>query len=362
MSRYDVPMTEGELDDLLPGDSRNVVRIEPRMERRDAAAMPSADELNDTQIHLAGVRLYDDARSFPQFPWHQLAELSGPMCPGDLVMIAARTGGGKSLFLQNLFDSLVCAGRFGMYIGLEQGPEILRIKWACLRSDVAPRFILAPSSEQFGTPSWKEARAKIEAEIQWQRGHDIRIRAHFAATRKINAAGLRQWTTWAVDHGCEFVIVDHIDRIQHGRGQNPFHEMSETVRLAKELAVEHNIVMLVASQVGRPADALEQFMPPSLHALRGGGTKEEESDTVLGIYRPLRIDVTEKELKQVRQGLCDRDAVIEPNIMGVMLLKHRLDGPVAGKVVKLAVRHQRVMNLEEKDRWSTADYYPRQIV
>jgi replicative DNA helicase len=198
---------------------------------------------------------------------------------------------------------------------------------------------------------------RVQRDIQdFQRSPEIRTRALFAATRTINAKGLQRWTEWAVDHGCEFVMVDHIDRIAHGPGVNAFHEMSETVRLAKELAVEHRLVMLVASQVGRPGDALEQFMPPALHQLRGGGTKEEEADTVLGVYRPLRASVSEQELKLVRQGLRDRDTVIEPNVMGVMVLKHRLDGPQAGKIVKLTVHHQRVTDvtsLPERDRYTT---------
>ncbi len=327
------------------------LRLEDR-QPNELDDMLDADTLTETQVVSSVYRLHEDSRGYPRFPWRELAELSGPMCPEDLVMVAARTGGGKSLFLQNLFDALIVGGRSGLYIGLEQTPEILRIKWACLRTDVAPKLVLAPGDLQ-GTPTWDDARAKVEREIAtWQRSDDIRARAHFATARKINAAGLKKWTLWAIDHGCEFVMVDHIDRVQHGDGRNSFHEMSETVRLAKELASEHRIVMIVASQVGRPSDALEQFMPPSLHNLRGGGTKEEESDTVLGIYRPMRAGVTDSELKAVRQGLKNRDDVIEPNTMGVMLLKHRLDGPVAGKMVKLGVRHQRVIELDERRAYS----------
>jgi replicative DNA helicase len=202
----------------------------------------------------------------------------------------------------------------------------------------------------------------VQEDFRWQKSPEVRVRAHFAPVRKIDAAGLATWTQWALDHGAEFVIVDHIDRVAHGDGKNSFHEVSETIRLAKELAAKNRIVMILASQVGRPADALEQFMPPALHNLRGAGTKEEEADTVLGIYRPLRMNVTDQELKQVRQGLRDKETVIEPNVMGVMMLKHRLDGPQSGKVVKLGVKHQRVFKMREADCWSTDGHYPRQIV
>lgn len=318
---------------------------------REVAQIPHPDILATDQCFAADMRIQEDTSNYPRYPWETLAELAGPMCPEDLILVAARTGGGKSLFLQNLFDALVVSGRRGLYIGLEQSPDILRTKWACLRCDVPPKLVLAPRPIEQGSLSWCAAIDAVRAELEWQQTPAIRSAAHFASARKINAAGLRAWTTWAVDHGCEFVIVDHVDRVQHGTGANSFQELSDTVRLAKELAAEHRIVMLMASQVGRPADALEMFMPPALHSMRGAGTKEEEADVVLGIYRPLRASATEKAMTEVRRGLKSRDDLVEPGVMGVMLLKHRLDGPVAGRVVRLGVRHQRVTDLSPIDLW-----------
>lgn len=340
----------------------SVVPIAPRIEARDVAAMPGADELTENQFIDAVQRLHENTVNYPQYPWPRLAELSGPLCPQDLVIVAARTGGGKSLFLQNLFDSFIRAGRFGLYVGLEQSPDVLRIKWACMCADIPPRLVLATREQEYGTQEWRDAMDRVQEQLKWQKSPEIRIRAHFSATRMIDARGLKQWTEWGVDHGAEFVIVDHIDRVRHGEGRNPFHELSETIRVAKELAAKYRITMILASQVGRPGDPMERFMPPALHNLRGAGTKEEEADSVLGIFRPLRANVTDADLKLVRQGLRDADTVIEPNTMGVMLLKHRLDGPVANKVVHLSVKHQRVMELAERDQWTTEGHYPRKLV
>lgn len=350
------PRTEDDLDELFGAPDQRGPRLyepPPPSPRDMRDELPGADEMADTQFVEAVQRLHEDTTKYPQFPWPDLAEKAGPMCPEDLVLVAARTGQGKSLFLQNLFDALIVAGRFGLYAGLEQAPRILRIKWACLRAKVPPKLVLATRKEERHTPVWRDAMDRVQEELAWMKSPEIRIRAHFASARRIDKAGLIAWTEWAVDHGCEFVVIDHVDRMKHGTGAHAFHELSETIQLAKELAVQHRIVMLMATQVGRPSEALEQFMPPALHQLRGAGTKEEESDTVLGIYRCLKADTTDKELKRVRQGLLDRDAVTEPNTMGIQLLKHRLDGPVAGKMVKLAVEHGRVSHLPERDRHRT---------
>lgn len=340
---------------LAPRRPEPPLSLDAKRTQKDVEALPDATVLASNQMLAAYERIDEDTTGYPRYPWSSLAELAGPMCPEDLILVAARTGGGKSLFLQNLFDALIVAGRFGLYIGLEQSPDILRTKWACLRSDVPPKLVLAPRPIEQGSSSHSAAVAAVKAELKWQLSADIRARAHFASARKINAAGLRAWTTWAVDHGCEFVIVDHVDRVHHGDGSNSFHEVSETVRLAKELAAEHRIVMLMASQVGRPADALEVFMPPALHNMRGAGTKEEEADVVLGIYRPLKAGVSDKAMTEVRRGLKPREELVEPGVMGVMLLKHRLDGPVAGRMVRLNVRHQRVTEPSAVDLWRSQE-------
>jgi replicative DNA helicase len=327
--------------------------ITPREARETEPELIGTEELGLQQYAGALDRLHLDTSQFPRFPWPDLARIAGPMCPEDLVMVMARTGGGKSLFLQNLFDAMVTSGRRGLYVGLEQSAEILRIKWACMRASVQPRLMLAATEEERAAAGWRDLRNRVADQLAWQRTQGVKEAAMFAAARTINAAGLRAWTQWAVDRGADFLVLDHIDRVKHGDGRNPFQEMSDTMRLAKELAVEHQLVMLIASQVGRPQDANEAFIPPALHNARGGGTKEEESDTVLGIYRPLRPEVSESDMKRVRQGFATMGTIVEPNQMGVRVLKHRLDDEALDKVARLAVHHGRVTDLPERDQHAT---------
>lgn len=356
--RYDGDDMSGDelLDAMGPADHGGHHGPQASIKQaRPGDDLPSIDELNTEQYLDAISRLHEDARKFPRYPWPALADLAGPLCPQDLILVAARTGGGKSLFLQNLFDSLIEAGRCGIYVGLEQPPDTLRTKWACLRVGAEPRLMLAPKEDEYGTPRWRQQWTAVQDELK--RIHEskqFKEAAFFSNARKINPKGLRAWTTWAVDRGAEFVIVDHVDRVHHGEGKNPFHEMSETIRLAKELAVEHRVVMLLATQVGRPSDTASAFMPVALHELRGGGTKEEEADTVLGAYRPLKAGTTDKQLKLVRTGLSLAETVVESGTMGVEVLKHRLDGEARGKRVKLSVYHGRVSAMPERDQYSTS--------
>jgi hypothetical protein len=160
------------------------------------------------------------------------------------------------------------------------------------------------------------------------------------------------WTEWAVNLGAEFVIVDHIDRIDHGEGKNSFHEVSETVRLAKELAVEHGIVMLVASQ------SVDRRTPRSVHAAgaaqparrrhEGGGSRHGAR------YLPTTARRRRREGDQARAARArERGHDHRANQMGVRVLKHRLDGGAMGRSVRLEVYHGRVLDLEERHTYTT---------
>lgn len=311
-------------------------------DRRDE--IPTPDALADAQITDAVYRLHADRRRFLRWPWQAVQDVAGSVAPGELWIVAARTGNGKSLFCLNWFDRLIDAGHRALYVGLEQTPAELRVKWACLRTGVAPKLMLAPEPHQTASdPHWMAAAELVQADLKWQGTPDVKARAKFAEAARITRRGLETWTRWAVDHGCEAVFVDHVDRMAHGEGQNSFHELSETIVAAKELALSEGVAMVLASQCGRPnGDPLQKFMPPALHELRGAGTKEEEANAVLAVYRPLKSGVTEAQMKSVRQGLADESTIYEPGTLGVRVLKHRLDGAQLGRQALLTVDRGRL--------------------
>ena len=316
---------------------------EPREE------LPTPAHMRDEQTTKAVYRLHFDRSRYLPFPWGGVEEIAGVMAPGELWTVAARTGNGKTTFLLDFFDRTVTgkSAKPVLFVGLEQSPHELRIKWACLRRGVAPKLVMAPSDVDVQTPAYRAAMDAVQEDLKAQGG--IRT-AHFAATRRVNKARLTQWTEWAADHGCVAVIVDHVDRMEHGAGRNSFHELSETIVLAKELATKHELVMILASQVGRPnGDPLQRFTPPALHELRGAGTKEEESNAVLAVYRPLKPDVTEQDMKRVRQGLLQETAIYQPSTMAVRVLKHRLDGATLGRQCELEVDRGRLNERPVRD-------------
>ena len=342
-------MTDQEVDELF-GYHDAMLGVKSSPLPPVDADLPGAHQMAEQQTTDAVYRLHFDRSRYLPFPWGSVESIAGVMAPGELWTIGARTGNGKTTFLLDFFDRTVTGpnARPVLFVGLEQSPHELRIKWACLRAGVPPKLVMAPSDADVKSQAYGAAMDAVQADLKVQQG--LWKKAHFAATRRVNKARLTQWTEWAADHGCAAVIVDHVDRMEHGGGKNSFHEMSETIVLAKELAVKNELVMILASQVGRPnGDPLQRFTPPALHELRGGGTKEEESNAVLAVYRPLRPDTTEQHMKRVRQGLMDETQIYLPNTMAVRVLKHRLDGGTLGRQCELELNRGRLVEKPIRD-------------
>lgn len=304
--------------------------------------LPDPAYLADSQTTRAMRRMEQDPSGFPGFTRvRALRDLLGPFAPGELILIGGRQENGKSLVAQNLADDLIGQGVPTLYVGLEQAPHELRIKHACLRAGVHPSSVLKPSPEFKRSAEYPAVCELVRTEIAWLKSPDVRRLLVFCPVPRVNAVVLEQWTTGAVKRwGVRCVIVDHIDHMDHGGGFNAVHELTETVHLAKELARRHEIAMVCLSQIRRPGDSVNAYTPPQAHEFAGSSAKERTADIMASIWRPLRTDMTPKDLRAVmeqsRLGSESGSVMYRPGIMGVRKVKDRL-GETPGQQVMLRV-------------------------
>lgn len=350
---WEPELDDEDIDDILP-------EVEPpRREQRPVRALdlvrtlapgklPDADILADEQ-HLAALkRLSEDTSAYPRFPWADVDALVGAIAPEEMWFFLGRTGHGKSMFMQNAFDHFVAEQkRRVLYIGTEQNPEILKIKWACLRAGVFPKLVLKPTPIQRASEDYRHAMEKVTPELEWVRQQTKDRYAMFATSRYVNRVELERWVKGAVkQYGCELVIVDHIDEVSHGEGVNPRHENTETLNLIQALMREHHIAFLIASQSKRLNEKGLKWTPPDLEDLAENNNKERKAAYVLAGWRPLRRGVTDKELRAVKLGQADEHALYEPDEMGIKLLKTREDSGELGKSCRLRVNRGRLESLD----------------
>lgn len=291
-----------------------------------AAVPPSA--LTARQRQEAVDRLGRDYSKAPHFRWPSLDAHTGALLPGDLDIVGARPSGGKTTLLLYQADYLAKCEVPWLFLGQERDPAELRALWAAQRCGFNSAHVLRHEWDQLP----EGARETIERDLLAQTGPGLAELAHFGDARRLTIDSLQSWVTkFAIPAGCRVVILDHLHRLQHGvDGGQLRYEVSEAVCTIKELAVKHDLVMLVAAQLSRGGrDLLELHYPPPLSSLKESGTIEAEADLVVMLSRALKRNATAQELQEVRQGQRRVEDVEEPGVMQVRVAKNRLTGKTA---------------------------------
>lgn len=306
---------------------------------RLASELPTPEELALDQDEEARQSLYDDKSAYPRFLVPSLDELTGPFAPGEVVVIGAREGQGKSVFCLNLFDDMVRQQVPALYIGTEQAPKILKQKHACFCLGENPRALFKPTLAEIASGSHAELVARIDEGLRWFLEPAVRRTAIYANTPHIDRATISQWVGGGVrKYGIRVAIIDHVDHVNHGEGRNPVHELTQTIRLALKLAKELDITVVMASQLKRSNDQITRYSPPDASDLAGASEKERSASLILGLWRPLRddmsIDDVRKMIAAAKSGRGEEDQIYKPRAMGVKILKDRL-GDAPGKRVEL---------------------------
>lgn len=327
----------------------------------EARAEQYADELPDGDVMAAAQtmaalhRLHEDTSSFPRFPLASLERLAGAHAPDEMWVVQARQSNGKSLFLQNWAHWLIEQGVPTLYMGTEQDAHVLRIKQACVKAGVNPRLVLKPRDEEKATTHWQAAWADVQEAARWLELDPKASQLYFANTRYISREILAKWVAGGVrKYGIKYVIVDHLHHMDHGPGKSPVEELTATVHLAKDLACRFHLGIMCASQVKRTGgDALKQFTPPDAEDAAGSSAIERTADVVLSLWRPLRTDLADDDLRDMRKaaqrGASGEDKVYMPGVMGVRLVKDRL-GDAPGAQCMLRVDRGRIGELDAAQR------------
>lgn len=301
------------------------------LERQYANDLPDSELLAISQLHEGQALLDEDKSCYPRFRrLRGIHAMTGSFAPAEVLFVGAKIGSGKSLFCQNLMDDMIEQGVPTLYVGTEQDAYVLKLKHACIRAGVSARMMLKPEDHQIGTPFYEEADAAVNREMEWLASAEVSKVALFANCDYVNREELQYWIRGGVKkYKLQCVIVDHIDQVKHGEGHNPVAEITATIQLLHELAREYQIRVVIASQLKRNSgDPYKRYSPPDEEDFAGASGKERIATLMLGLWRPLRTDLSVDELKQLKerakQGGAGEDKVFQPNTMGVRLLKDRL--------------------------------------
>ncbi|MGQ0670492.1 MAG: replicative DNA helicase [Actinomycetota bacterium] len=228
------------------------------------------------------------------------ALLSG-LQPGNLVIVAARPGVGKSSFATNLarnvaVESRVPVAMFSLEMSRwEIGMRLLcgeaRVPWDSIRN------------KRVGADDWSRivqaAESLHDAPLSIIDSGNVTIVDIRSKTRRLRTGR----------PGLGLIIVDYLQLMSHHRRvDNRQQEIADISRNLKLLAKEMNIPVIAVSQLNRDPER-RQDKRPQLSDLRESGALEQDADVVMFIHRddadPSKKGVADLIVAKHRNGPTD---------------------------------------------------------
>lgn len=204
---------------------------------------------------------------------------TGGLQKGDLIIIAARPGVGKSSLALGIGQQVACAGHSVVLVSMEMSKEqVIQRLYSRETGIPLPTFRLGKRLEE---QEWEEvvlARDKYEAKNFLINDRGIGdIDQLVSMVRRIHA-----------EDGLDLLIVDYLQLLgskTNGRStENRVQEVSQITRGLKALALELEIPIIALSQLSRQVESRNPKIP-QLSDLRDSGSVEQDADIVLFIYR-----------------------------------------------------------------------------
>jgi replicative DNA helicase len=262
-----------------------------------AGAEPPADLLDEAERLLGGLRdrLADDSefrtpleiiteaggldgylqrRRIPGVlsPWPRLNIFTHGLRPGELCILAAATGGGKTAFALNWTVHAAREGHGVALFSMEMGSEELNDRLLSIAGAFDSRTLWRHPGDADRAVIMRSASEISELPIYIRDKTTCTVEGIIGAARKLKARtrlGL--------------VVVDYLQLLTSGgRQENRTQEVSSFSRGLKRAAMELGVPFLALSQLNRRPE--QEKRPPELGDLRESGSIGQDANIVLFLY------------------------------------------------------------------------------
>ena len=268
--------------------------------------VPMRDLVDESLIQLEHIQQRDSAFAGVPTGFHDLDELLSGLQAGNLVVVAARPGVGKSSFVTNL------ARNVAMGDHVHPGAPVVMFSLEMSRFEIGMRLLCAESKVP-----WDKIRAARVAAEDWTHIVEAAEALHEAPLFIVDSGNVSIVDIRAKarrlksKNGLGLVIVDYLQLMSgHLRTESRQQEVAEISRSLKLLAKELSVPVIAVSQLNRNPEARADKRP-QLSDLRESGAIEQDSDIVMFIHRD---DASEDLAKK--------------NTAQIIVAKHR-NGPTA---------------------------------
>lgn len=194
--------------------------------------------------------------------------------PGEYVVVAGRTGMGKSYFGLNCNYQAALDGVPSCYVNMENTPKnVQRRIWQMHTGIKWQPSYRGISQEQIG---------KMMEGWEWVKHCKVES---YTPGRSLNAV-MNTIRRDYYERGCQLAVVDYLQKIRESsfRGQK-VDELAEISAELRQLANDLQIPVIALAQINREAEKSGDKRP-SLTDIRGSGDIEQDASTIFLLYRP----------------------------------------------------------------------------
>lgn len=280
----------------------------------------------------------------------KLDAMLGGLGPGELHVLAARPGMGKTAFAMNVATNVAANQKTVVIFSLEMTKEEIgkRMMSTAMTKSVK-EIIRSRKITDSDKQQMDQALLKMrEYPIYFDESVDINPATMKAKIQQLAASG----------NTPKLVIVDYLQLIElkglKGRSRND--EVAAISRGLKLLAKEFRIPVIALSQLSRKADG----QVPKLSELRDSGAIEQDADTVMFVHRPNYYDDNDNAAANKAEPTVSLPGGIEAEPAYIILAKNR-HGPVGKDTVWWIPNKTLFYEQSEKDPEDPDNPYTRTV-
>lgn len=257
--------SEGELDDLLNGARAELDRVDAVRKRGLRTIGESLPDLADT---------LDAAPQFVPTPWESLDRIIGGFAPGNLVVVAARPGDGKSIFLLQVALKLAHQGMVA-FSSLEMTEPELQLRMVAQYGEIHMTTLRNHALSQQDWHRFMDAKKLVAGAPVFvddtPRATIGMLRSHLAAVKRRGPLS--------------GFCVDYLQLVK-ATGADRRLEVEAASAGLVQMAKDFQIPVVAAAQLRRPQMAKGAQRPlPTLSDLREAGGIEQDAAVVILLHR-----------------------------------------------------------------------------
>ncbi|MYM20698.1 replicative DNA helicase [Brevibacterium sp. 5221] len=308
---------EGDTDDLVNRAQSEVYQVTERNASEDYVRLseminPVMEEIDRTASHG------DDTVGVPT-GFYEFDELTNGLHPGQMIVIAARPGVGKStLALDMARSAAIHHSQATVVFSLEMGRQELTMRLLSAESGIPLQSLRRGELAQSDWTTLASVTGNInDAPFFIDDSPNMALTEIRAKCRRLKQ-----------QHDLKMVVIDYLQLMSSGkRVESRQQEVSEFSRSLKLLAKELEVPVIALSQLNRSSEQRTDKRP-MISDLRESGSIEQDADMVLLIHRD---DMYDKESPHAGEAV-------------IMVAKHR-NGPTGDITVAFQGARSRFANM-----------------